>query len=140
MTPNVSPSVVKADVVKADIVKALAPSGKLRAAINFGNIVLAQKDPATGEPRGVSGELARELATGVKQPMVAFAKAHPDLRLLPGRFMAIEQAMGAPKGRDAGVRYLREFVEEMKASGLVAKALEVSGQHDAVVAPPTPVV
>jgi polar amino acid transport system substrate-binding protein len=38
----------------------LAPSGKLRAAINFGNPVLAQKDPATGEPSGVSVDLARE--------------------------------------------------------------------------------
>ena len=33
----------------------LAPSGKLRAAINFGNPVLAQKDPATGEPSGGVG-------------------------------------------------------------------------------------
>ncbi len=39
----------------------LAPTGKLRAAINFGNPVLAQKDPASGEPRGVSVDLAREL-------------------------------------------------------------------------------
>src|SRR5205809_2440065 len=59
MTPNISPSVVKA----------LAPSGRLRAAINFGNIVLAQKDPATGEPRGVSGELARELANRLGVPI-----------------------------------------------------------------------
>jgi polar amino acid transport system substrate-binding protein len=37
------------------------------------------------------------------------------------------------------VRTLREFVEEMKASGFVAKALERSGQNEAVVAPPTPI-
>jgi hypothetical protein len=42
-----------------DIMKDLAPTGKLRAAINFGNSVLAQKDPSTGEPRGVSVALAR---------------------------------------------------------------------------------
>jgi polar amino acid transport system substrate-binding protein len=53
--------------------------------------------------------------------------------------MVIEQAMGTPKGREASVRYLREFIEEMKASGFVAKALEKSGQTDAAVAPPTPV-
>jgi hypothetical protein len=34
---------------------------------------------------------------------------------------------------------MREFVEEMKASGFVAKALKASGQGDAQVAPPTPV-
>ena len=30
----------------------LAPTGKLRAGINYGNMILAQKDPATGESRG----------------------------------------------------------------------------------------
>src|SRR3954470_25034235 len=42
-----------------------APTGRLRAAINFGNPVLAQKDPATGEPRGITVDLARELARGL---------------------------------------------------------------------------
>jgi polar amino acid transport system substrate-binding protein len=79
-----------------------------------------------------------EAAAGVKQPVVAFAKAHPDVRVIPGRFMSIEQAMGTPKGRAAGVRYLRQFVEEMKLSGFVAKALALSGQSDAAVAPPAP--
>ena len=238
------------------VIQELAPTGKLRVAMNFGNSVLAQKDPATGEPRGVAAALARELAkrlgveiaftgfdaagkvtdaakeggldivflaidpvrgagidftgpyvliegayavsqasaiqsnddvdragiriavargsaydlyltraiknatlvrepsgpeamnlfvrdklevaAGVKQPIVAFARQHGGMRVLPGRFMVIEQAMGTPKGRPAGARYLREFVEEMKASGLVARALQDSGQTDAAVAPPTP--
>ena len=47
----------------------LAPSGKLRAAINFGNPVLAQKEPATGEPRGVSVDLARELGRRLDVPV-----------------------------------------------------------------------
>jgi polar amino acid transport system substrate-binding protein len=240
-----------------DVIKELAPTGKLRVAMNFGNSVLAQKDAATGEPRGVSAELARELArrlgfeiaftgfdaagkvtdavkqggldivflaidpvrgegidftgpyviiegaymvpansalqaneevdragvriavargsaydlyltraikqatlvrepsgpqamdlfvrdkleaaAGVKQPIMAFAKSRPGLRVIPGRFMVIEQAMGTPKGRPAGVRYLRQYIEEMKASGFVADALKRSGQTDAAVAPPTPV-
>lgn len=246
-----------AESVSADVVTELAPSGTLRAAINFGNSVLAQRDPAGGEPRGVSPELARELArrlgvaieyvtfdaagkvfealqkgawdvafmaidpvrsagieftapyvviegayvvpansplrtveevdrdgvrvavargsaydlyltralkratlvrepsgpealalfrrerlevaAGVKQPIVAFAAEHPDTRVIPGRFMVIEQAMGTPKGRTAGVRYLRTFIEEMKSSGFVADALKRSGQADATVAPPSPV-
>ena len=53
--------------------------------------------------------------------------------------MVIEQAMGTPKGREAGAHYLREFVEEMKASGFVATGLERSGQGDATVAPKAPV-
>ena len=245
-----------ANDLPANVVTELAPSGKLRAAINFGNSVLVQKDPATGEPRGVSPALARELArrlgvpvayvafdaagkvfdalqsgvwdiaflaidparaagidftapyvviegtyavpsnsplrtiadfdrdgvriavgrasayelylsrtlkhatliressgadafdlflkdkldavAGVKQSLVAFATTRTDMRVIPGRFMQIEQAMGTPRGRAAGVRYLREFVEEMKASGFVADALAKSGQTDAVVAAPSP--
>jgi polar amino acid transport system substrate-binding protein len=232
----------------------LAPTGKLRAAINFGNPVLAAKDPATGEPRGVSVDLARELArrlrmplemvtyaaagrvvdglqagewdvaflaidparavdigytepyvviegaylvrrdspiranvdvdrdgvrvavgkgsaydlflsrelkhativraptspqvtdffvakdldvaAGVKQQLEADAKRLSGLRLLDGRFMVINQAMGTPRGRAAGLEYLRGFVEEMKASGFVAAALARHGIEGAAVAPP----
>ena len=236
--------------VPPDVVKNLAPTGKLRAAINLGNPVLAQKDPAGGEPKGVTADLARELAkragvplefvtfdaagkvfdalktgawdiaflaiepvraaeidftapyviiegvymvpvgsalktvadvdregvrvavnkasaydlfltrtlkhaqlvrgesgvdlfvadklevaAGVKQPMVAYAKTNQNVRIMDGRFMEIRQAMGTPKGRDAAARYLRGFVEEMKASGFVAEALKRSNQPDAAVAP-----
>src|SRR5262249_19217022 len=47
--------------ISSELVAELAPNGRLRAAINFGNSVLAQQDPAGGPPRGVSAELAREL-------------------------------------------------------------------------------
>jgi len=47
----------------------LAPTGKLRAAINFGNPVLAAKDPSTGEARGVSVDLAHELARRLGVPL-----------------------------------------------------------------------
>ena len=80
-----------------------------------------------------------EVAAGVKQPLLQFAKTHPNVRVMDGRFMAIEQAMGTPRGREAGARYLREFIEEMKASGFVARGLERSGQGDATVAPKAPV-
>ncbi len=231
----------------------LAPGAKLRAAINFGNPILATKDPATGQPRGVSVDLSRELAArlgvalewvtfdaagkvveaarsgawdiafvaidpargqdmlqsppyvviegaylvandsplqrnedvdregvriavgkgsaydlfltrqlkharivhaptspavtdlfiaqklevaaGVKQQLEADAKRLPGLRLLPGRFMVINQAMATPKGRDAGARYLNEFIEAMKASGFVAQALARHGIEGAAVAP-----
>jgi polar amino acid transport system substrate-binding protein len=62
--------------VPPDALKELAPTGKLRAAINYGNGVLAQKGPA-GEPRGVSADLSRELARrlGVPLEFVTFAAA-----------------------------------------------------------------
>jgi polar amino acid transport system substrate-binding protein len=76
-----------------------------------------------------------DAAAGVKQPIVGYAKAHPDVRVMDGRFMEIRQAMGTPRGREAAAAYLRGFVEEMKASGFVADALKRSGQGDAAVAP-----
>jgi polar amino acid transport system substrate-binding protein len=77
-----------------------------------------------------------EVAAGVKQQLQADAKRLPGMRLLDGRFMVIQQAMGLPKGREAGARYLTAFVEEMKASGFVAAALARHGIEGAAVAPP----
>jgi polar amino acid transport system substrate-binding protein len=77
-----------------------------------------------------------EVAAGVKQQLQADAKRLPGLRLLDGRFMVINQAMATPKGRDAGARYLNEFVETMKSSGFVAQALQHHGIEGAAVAPP----
>jgi len=242
-------------MVHADALKDLAPTGKLRAAINLGNSVLAQKDEVTGQPKGITPDLARELgkrlgvavelipyqaagkvfeavkngewdiaflavepvraaevdftapyviiegtymvlkdsplkviadvdrpgnriavgvgsaydlylsrtiksatvvrasagggramidmfikdklevAAGVKQPLVAYAADHPDVRVMDGHFMEIRQAMGTPKGRTEGAAYLRTFIEEMKTSGFVADAIKRSNQQ-ATVAPP----
>jgi polar amino acid transport system substrate-binding protein len=239
-------------MIPADASADLAPSGTLRAAINFDNTILASKDAATGEPGGISVELARELArrlaipiafvpyhaaakvveglgpwdicflavdpkraekiaftnpyvviegaylvsepsairandevdragiriavstgsaydlylsrnvkhatlvrttkakdvvpmfvaeklevaAGVRPMLEADVKSIPGLRMLPGRFMAINQAMGTPHGRDAGARYLSAFVEEMKASGFVAAAIARNRAVGATVAPP----
>ena len=232
----------------------LAPTGKLRAAINFGNPILATKDAATGEARGVSVDISRELGkrlgvpvemmlfdaagkvvaavgqwdvafvaidparageisftppyvviegaylvpvdsairvngdvdragtrvvvgqgsaydlfltrelkqaslvraptsqavtdmlvaqkldvgAGVKQQLEADAKRVPGVRLLDGRFMVINQAMGMPQGRPAGAAYLRAFVESIKASGFVAESLKRNNVEGASIAPPAP--
>lgn len=247
--------ILNTGTVAPEVLHDLAPTGKLRAAINLVNTVLVQKDPVTGELGGVTVDLARELArrlgvpaelvvfhgagtvfeaaktgvwdiaflaidpvraaevsftapyliieggyvvpadsslqavtevdrdgariavgggsaydlyltrtlkkatlvrapaagtavadrfasdkleamAGVKPALAAFVKSHPDLRLLDGRFMEIRQAVGTPKGHEAGDRYLRAFIEEMKRSGFVADALQRSHQPDAIVAPP----
>jgi len=77
-----------------------------------------------------------EVAAGVKQQVEADVRRIPGLRLLDGRFMVINQAMGIPKGREAGLAYLRGFVEEMKASGFVRDALARHAIEGAAVAPP----
>lgn len=77
-----------------------------------------------------------EVAAGVKQQLEADARRIGGLRLLPGRFMVIRQAMGVPKSRGAAAAaVLREYVEEMKASGFVAAALKRHGIDGASVAP-----
>ena len=78
-----------------------------------------------------------EVAAGVKQQLQADAARLPGLRLLPGRFMVIEQAMAVQAGRgDAVDAALRVFVERAKASGLVAEALIRHDIRGAIVAPP----
>lgn len=77
-----------------------------------------------------------DVAAGVKQQLEKDLKRVPGLRMLPGRFMVINQAMGMAKGREAGAKYLSDFVEEMKASGFVADALKRHGIEGARVAPP----
>lgn len=242
---------VTPDVVPQNVVRDIAPAGRLRVAINYGNPVLAQRDAAG--PRGVSPDIARELArrlgvpvdfiaydaagkvtadatrgawdlafvardpqrakeiqftppyvviegaylvrdesplkvnedvdrpgvriavsrgsaydlflsrtlksatlvrapsppasvelfvrerpealAGVKQPLVAFAASHPGYRVLPGHFMVIEQAMAIPRGRPLAIRYLNDFIDELKASGFIAASLDKSGQSEAIVAP-----
>ena len=49
----------------ASVLRELAPAGKLRAGINYSNFVLAKKDPASGEPRGVAVELRGPIVGGV---------------------------------------------------------------------------
>jgi polar amino acid transport system substrate-binding protein len=53
----------------ASLVEALAPEGVLRASINLGNPVLASIDPQTGQPVGVSVDLAMELAKRLHVPL-----------------------------------------------------------------------
>lgn len=78
-----------------------------------------------------------EVAAGVRQQLEADARRYGGLRLLPGRFMVIEQAMAIPRGSSAAAAcLLSTFVEEMKQSGFVARALHRHQIHGATVAPP----
>ena len=79
-----------------------------------------------------------EVAAGVRQQLEADGRRVGGLRLLPGRFMAIEQAMGVPKGRLAAQAWLSRYIEERKRSGFVADALGRHGIEGAAVAPPRP--
>ena len=97
----------------------------------------AQIVRAATSPAVIDAFLAQQLevAAGVKQQLQADAARLPGLRLLPGRFMVIQQAMGLPKSRGAeAVAALTQYVEAMKASGFVAQALVRHGIAGAAVA------
>lgn len=68
-----------------------------------------------------------DVLAGVRQTLVANSAKLAGSRVFDDRFMAIGQAMGVVKGRGEAVKYLREFIEAMKASGFVARALEKAG-------------
>lgn len=77
-----------------------------------------------------------EVAAGVRQQLESDLLRFAGHRLLPGRFMVIQQAMGTPKTRGVeAAHYLAAYVEEMKASGFVADALQRHGIEGASVAP-----
>ena len=79
---------------------------------------------------------AVEVAAGIRQLLQAEARHEPGVRVLPGRFMVIQQAMGTPASRGAEAQaLLSAFVEEMKARGFVADALERHRIEGAIVAP-----
>ena len=77
-----------------------------------------------------------EVAAGIRQLLEGEALREPGVRVLPGRFMVIQQAMGTPASRGAEAQaLLAAFIEEMKASGFVADALGRHGIEGAIVAP-----
>jgi polar amino acid transport system substrate-binding protein len=79
-----------------------------------------------------------DVIAGVRQLLLMDQVKLPGSKVLDDRFMVIEQAMGMPRGRDAGLQYAKEFIEDVKASGFVARSLEKSGVRGVPVAPPEP--
>ncbi len=77
-----------------------------------------------------------EALAGLKPLLMEVAANQPGTRVLDGRFSAVQQAVGIPKGRDAAAEYVRRFVEDVKASGLVADIIERNAIRGVSVAPP----
>ena len=64
---------------------------------------------------------------GLRPRLVTDQPKQPGSRILDGGFTAIQQAAGTPVDRANGARYLRDFIEEVKSSGVVAKAIAAHG-------------
>ena len=110
---------VNADAVIAWTLRRQGDSLVLAVELKRATIVRAASSNAVMD-LWVAGKL--DAVAGVKPQLEADARRIAGLRMLPGRFMAINQAMGTPRDREAGARYLRDFIEEMKSTGFVAEA------------------
>lgn len=92
--------------------------------------------------RGAEGvdvylEQGLEAGAGVRQPATRWVDAHPGHRVVPERFQEIAQAVATrPDLSEPTAAWVRDLVEELKASGFVADSLARAGQADATVAPP----
>lgn len=86
----------------------------------------AQLVRTKGIPASYDAFMAQELEVlgGLKPKLVEEQARTPGSRVLDGQITGVQQAIGAPKGRAAAAKYLREFAEDVKRSGFVARAIE----------------
>jgi len=77
-----------------------------------------------------------EVLAGLKPRLMEDVTKLPGAKILEGRFTAVQQAIGTPKGRPEGAAYLRKFAEDVKASGFVAQLIERHGIRGLSVAAP----
>ena len=137
MVPETSPIRTNEEVdrpgIRVTVGKGSAYDLFLTRELKHAEIVRAPTSPAVVE---AFIEQKLEVAAGVKQQLEADRLRFDGCRLLPGRFMVIQQAMGTSKLRGAEASaFLARFVEEMKASGFVTDALQRHGITGASVAP-----
>ena len=77
-----------------------------------------------------------EALGGLKPQLVADQQKLPGSRVLDGQVTGVQQSIGTPRERAQAAAFLRAFVEEIKASGLVGRTIEANGVRGVVVAPP----
>lgn len=81
-------------------------------------------------------EQGLDVLAGLRPRLIADQAALPGSRILDGQFSAVQQAIGTARKNAAGAGFLRGFVEEAKASGLVARLIAKHGVQGLSVAPP----
>lgn len=79
---------------------------------------------------------AAEAFAGNKEFLLSIVDADVEYRALPGHFATIEYGVAVPVARAANAQYLRESIEQLKASGFVRRAIENARLRGVVVAPP----
>jgi polar amino acid transport system substrate-binding protein len=77
-----------------------------------------------------------DVLSGLKPRLLMDLEKLPGARILDGKFTAVQQAIGTARGNVAAAEYLRAFVEEAKASGLVQSLIDRHNVRGLSVAPP----
>jgi polar amino acid transport system substrate-binding protein len=77
-----------------------------------------------------------EVLAGLRPGLLKDIEKMPGATILPGKFSAVQQAVGTAKPNRAGAEYLAAFVEQAKKSGLVASLIEKHHVKGLSVAPP----
>ena len=95
--------------------------------------VLREKGADNAFKRFVNEKL--DVLAGLRPRLTTDCDNLPGSRLLDGRFTAVQQAAGTPKGRTVGHEHLRAFIEDVKASGLLAQLIEKNGVRGLTIAP-----
>jgi polar amino acid transport system substrate-binding protein len=80
-------------------------------------------------------ELKLEALAGLKPRLIADMTKLPGSRIIDGQVTAVQQSIGTPKSRETAARYLREFVEDVKAKGLIGEAISRHKVNGVAVAP-----
>jgi len=136
LVPDVSPLRTAAEVDR-DGIRVAAPARanyELYLSRNLTHAKLVSTASADAAFDLLSGGQVDAVA-GLTQALLDRLPKLPRSRILSGRFMGVQQSIAVPKGRDAGLAYLRSVVEDAKASGLVARAIERTGARGVSVAP-----
>ncbi len=101
------------------------------------NLKKAQLIRSEGIPASVKTFVDQKLEAlaGLKPGLMAEMAKISGSRILDGQVTAVQQSVGVPKARSAAARYVRDFVEAVKAEGIVAQAVERHGVKGVSVAP-----
>jgi polar amino acid transport system substrate-binding protein len=103
---------------------------------NIRQATLVRSESADGATKLFADGQADVLA-GLRPGLLDEAERRPGARLLPGRFTAVQQAIGTQRRNAAGAAFLAALVEEAKTSGLVQRLIDRHGMTGRLsVAPP----
>ena len=93
---------------------------------NIRHATLVRSDSLASATEKFASDKLDALA-GLRPGLLGDIAKFPGARMLDGQFTAVQQAVGTARSNAASAAFLRDFVEEAKKSGLVARLIEKHG-------------